>query len=859
MAVRAPESSAPESAQPSQTAQSSAEASNGIGNPRDISPANAVQLQRVLGNRAVLNRLQRSPDASGRTIQRSIVTDLGALTGFSGGRISLKERQARIMLGVYLGRPPKKRSLKILQNALDLLIVAIGSTDAANPRWGLMNALVEAIRTEMDQHDPQMQDAPPDDMAYAGLVGEAESEEAEDETEAFDGYHMTEVGEIGESDESEDETQAFDGYHMTEIGEIGEADESEDETEEFDGYHMTEVGEIGEADEADESEDETEAFDGYHMTEVGEIGEADEADESEDETEEFDGYHMTEVGEVGETDGSEQEAEEDDYEAVDGVAPAPQAATPAPAVSSIFDNDPADVTDGDDANYADTDAMTFHPETDDAELEDDGDAAPAPAAVAPAAPAPVVPAGPPAIHLPAEEPVSFDAEKAGRNFARGLTQYTGGNYLAAGVLFARAHDILKASGDLEDNDAHAIVDCARGAGASFAQGGDYERAAEWYRKTLGATGSPITGEAHAEARDFLASRGLGEQSKYSELVNVNKGYSSMKKKDIKAALSDKKERGVLTGKKAPVLVQARNLGKRREQVLGLTDPRLPLMSAYRLIILAFALQPGVLEGTTPIEHGPSALLARLVAQTQSTLGSVQATPEALLVDLTILAHEQNALDDAQADALLALFGVAMTQRVADLSGNYQSPMLAELDSQSVRYMETTADRDPYRLRYEGGMLMQGNSPDPFDTRELNTVAQGKNWAMFTMSPDGEIFAASHTLNQQHHSSLLAAGEAAGAGEMQVTDGQLVAVTNKSGHYLPNLRHLNQVCKELSTRLGQGNGEVRVINPETRRSLPFGTVNEYVALFEAGDHQAFRDRLAQIGYPDKPAMDPWRGQ
>jgi hypothetical protein len=66
-----------------------------------------------------------------------------------------------------------------------------------------------------------------------------------------------------------------------------------------------------------------------------------------------------------------------------------------------------------------------------------------------------------------------------------------------------------------------------------------------------------------------------------------------------------------------------------------------------------------------------------------------------------------------------------------------------------------------------------------------------------MDGHGNLYA---TLNQRvghtHHSSLLAGAHVAGAGEIDVHDGTLVAMTDRSGHYRPTPGMNDRVLRNL---------------------------------------------------------------
>lgn len=84
--------------------------------------------------------------------------------------------------------------------------------------------------------------------------------------------------------------------------------------------------------------------------------------------------------------------------------------------------------------------------------------------------------------------------------------------------------------------------------------------------------------------------------------------------------------------------------------------------------------------------------------------------------------------------------------------------------------------------------------------------------IFVMSKSGKIYGAdmiaevlkrSDKGNKEyvgfHHSSFLAGGEVAGAGEIQVSGGQLTSISDASGHYKPKVEFLYQFLNELARK------------------------------------------------------------
>lgn len=118
----------------------------------------------------------------------------------------------------------------------------------------------------------------------------------------------------------------------------------------------------------------------------------------------------------------------------------------------------------------------------------------------------------------------------------------------------------------------------------------------------------------------------------------------------------------------------------------------------------------------------------------------------------------------------------------------------------VVYDRTAEAKELTRLRFGGGMLYTDDACKvAFDTTESVTQHMGPGWAIYVMSPTGNLHASSHSVGHRHHSSLLAGTEVAGAGEVKVLGGKLVHISNKSGHYAPGAAHLLQTLYLLNKR------------------------------------------------------------
>jgi hypothetical protein len=111
----------------------------------------------------------------------------------------------------------------------------------------------------------------------------------------------------------------------------------------------------------------------------------------------------------------------------------------------------------------------------------------------------------------------------------------------------------------------------------------------------------------------------------------------------------------------------------------------------------------------------------------------------------------------------------------------------------VRYL-TAEERKRHKLNL-GSIVTQGEDAHPY-VPGPGSYSAGAGWDMFVMAPNGEIYTGSHKISQFHHSSILGGDTVACAGEIKIVGGQIVGLTNKSGHYKPTRLHLFDLLTEL---------------------------------------------------------------
>ena len=114
------------------------------------------------------------------------------------------------------------------------------------------------------------------------------------------------------------------------------------------------------------------------------------------------------------------------------------------------------------------------------------------------------------------------------------------------------------------------------------------------------------------------------------------------------------------------------------------------------------------------------------------------------------------------------------------------------------------DRKALQLQVLNGRIIDSNS-HYFDTAYADLNVAGNSVALFVMDPQGNIYATrQHKQYLLHHSSLVAGGPVASAGELRAVDGYITYINTESGHYLPDHLLAQTQFKETLVRLGYTN-------------------------------------------------------
>lgn len=138
------------------------------------------------------------------------------------------------------------------------------------------------------------------------------------------------------------------------------------------------------------------------------------------------------------------------------------------------------------------------------------------------------------------------------------------------------------------------------------------------------------------------------------------------------------------------------------------------------------------------------------------------------------------------------------------------------ENQGVEYLDAQAREDLRVFVGPEGVLYRTDGT-VLDTSDASTFWSGDGRAIFVMDGHGNLYVSPYQEpGRFHHSSILAGGPVAGAGEVKVIDGRLELISDQSGHYLPGRSYTQRVLELLQ----QQGADVGGISPEFR--APEGT-------------------------------------
>lgn len=114
----------------------------------------------------------------------------------------------------------------------------------------------------------------------------------------------------------------------------------------------------------------------------------------------------------------------------------------------------------------------------------------------------------------------------------------------------------------------------------------------------------------------------------------------------------------------------------------------------------------------------------------------------------------------------------------------------------VWYMDD-AEREAHRLFVRDGLLLRVRDLRPFDTERGRAHWARPGRGIYVMDGDGNLYAGPRQIvGRLHHSSFVAGGGVACAGELVVHRGRPVLFSACSGHYPPGPRDLDRVRQAL---------------------------------------------------------------
>lgn len=342
--------------------------------------------------------------------------------------------------------------------------------------------------------------------------------------------------------------------------------------------------------------------------------------------------------------------------------------------------------------------------------------------------------------------------KAKKYMERGDALVAAGDHLHAAVEYERAYQ-------KEANNERLLK-----VADTFKAGGDPQRAANWYRKLLD---SSPTAKQHFAAVRSLHQMGMKATAMFDITKPVDAHYTEVTKQNLKGR-----------GAKDAELPAFKQSGKYAEEL----QTNVVAKNVQQMLI-------DLLSG----KKGPGAL-ASMEDFIANKFGVREATLQELLTEFARI--QVQVRGRPVATVLTDIQRLYPGTVEADLTAGGW-PTITLLNQAKVEYLQTPDARKRYKLSKDGGLIKQGDPPGPptgYDTANESTNASGRGYAIYVMSPDGDIYAASHKVDRFHHSSFLAGSAAAGAGEIRVTAGDLREISNKSGHYVPGPTHLVQAIK-----------------------------------------------------------------
>lgn len=146
----------------------------------------------------------------------------------------------------------------------------------------------------------------------------------------------------------------------------------------------------------------------------------------------------------------------------------------------------------------------------------------------------------------------------------------------------------------------------------------------------------------------------------------------------------------------------------------------------------------------------------------------------------------------------------------ELRTTEMEPGMATYDRANGVVQLSPAELEQHRVFIRDGKLYDVNG-NPVDTSAASNHWTGQGQGIFVMDKYGNLYLSNvQEVGRFHHSSFLDGQPVAAAGEMEVRNGELVGITDKSGHYKPDPGLLQQAMGKMKQQ-GVNFDHVNIVN------------------------------------------------
>ena len=149
-------------------------------------------------------------------------------------------------------------------------------------------------------------------------------------------------------------------------------------------------------------------------------------------------------------------------------------------------------------------------------------------------------------------------------------------------------------------------------------------------------------------------------------------------------------------------------------------------------------------------------------------------------------------------------------RTVEMEPRYYGEETGSVWGTKVKYL-SAEERKKYLLTVGEDGLLRDAQNQLFDTTNSKTDAV-KGKSVFVMDEKGNIYASPHQKRGKfHHSSFLAGGPVAAAGELTAKHGVVTQVSNGSGHYQPDQSFTHQFVEQLRRKGAQNTDKMDIVD------------------------------------------------